>query len=123
MTRREKVIHILQSEFHQTGDAVERAANKIMAVMRYGARSKEQNDYYWGVVVTMLSDRFGYSKDEIHEILKWKFLRAVEPGKPDRIRSTRDITTLEAEAYYEQIRRWAAAEYNVYIPLPSERAL
>lgn len=122
MTRKDKIMHILQSEFHQSGDAVERAANKIMAVMRYGVRSRNQNDYYWAVLIDILSNHFGYSPDEMHEALKWEFLRTVEPGKPDRVKSTTELTTIEAEAYYEHIRRWAAAEYDIYIPLPSERA-
>jgi|SRR5690606_31581110 len=36
-------------------------------------RSREQNSYYFAVVVKILSDYFGYNTDEMHEILKLQF--------------------------------------------------
>jgi len=34
-------------------------------------RSSFQNRYYWGVIVAMLADHTGYTKEEMHEILKY----------------------------------------------------
>ena len=39
------------------------------------SRSTLQNSYYFGVVVEILAKELGYDKDEIHEILKYKFLQ------------------------------------------------
>ena len=78
-----------------------------------------QNSYYWTVTVQIISDWTGYTPDEAHEMLKWKFLRREEAGKPPTVRSTADLTTSEAEDYYEQIRRWAGSE-GVRIPMPNE---
>ena len=38
------------------------------------SRSLNQNNYYWGVVIEKLSEKLGYTKDEMHDILKFKFL-------------------------------------------------
>jgi len=38
-------------------------------------RSLNQNSYYHGVVVKTLSDFTGYDPEEMHEVLKFKFLR------------------------------------------------
>jgi len=34
------------------------------------SRSKNQNDYYFGVVVEILAEHTGYSREEMHEVLK-----------------------------------------------------
>jgi len=84
-------------------------------------RSLDQNAYYHGVVVAILSDHCGYETEEMHEALKEKFLSAI----PDehglrKIKSTAKLNTVEFEGYQDKIRRWAAQELNCYIPLPRE---
>lgn len=87
-------------------------------------RSLPQNKYYHGVVVKILADEFGYTKEECHDILKRDFLRIPgENGKPDKIGSTRDLDTIGFEEYLEKIRFWAIIEYNITIPLPNEVAI
>jgi len=82
-------------------------------------RSNEQNRYYWGVVIKLLSEHIGYIDEEMHEALKLKFLRD-DSRKIPTLRSTTDLTTIEFEEYLEKIRIWAAQELNCYIPLPNE---
>lgn len=83
-------------------------------------RSLNQNAYYWPVIVEILSDYFVYTKNEMHEALKWQFLRVEESGKPTRVRSTASLSTVEFEAFTREIREWAQSEYGVYIPEPNE---
>ena len=84
-------------------------------------RTLNQNAYYWAVPVKMLSEFWGYETDEVHVILRKEFLRIPgEGGKPDRIGSTRDLTTITWEKYMEKIRRWAAIKWDLYIPEPHE---
>jgi hypothetical protein len=46
-----------------------------IAVMALRAtRSIQANRYYWGVIVQLLSEYTGYSVDEMHDVLKAKFL-------------------------------------------------
>ncbi len=87
-------------------------------------RSDNENRYYWGVVVKILGDELGYSSDEMHEALKFKFLRMeAEPDGKRRletVRSTATLKTDEFEDYLDRIRMWAAADMGIVIPLPNE---
>lgn len=84
-------------------------------------RSENENRYYWGVVVNILADYCGYMPQEMHEALKWKFLRKTD-GKLETVRSTASLSTNEFEEYLEKIRIWANTELSILIPLPNEVA-
>ncbi len=91
-------------------------------------RSNLENRYYWGVVIDIIADHTGFSPDEIHEILKHKFLRkqvwlSKEGGVAegfDITKSTAELSTVEFEKYLSEIRQWASMELGCYIPLPNE---
>lgn len=82
-------------------------------------RSLAQNRYYWGVPVAILAENFGYSDEEMHEALKWQFLKKHE-GRIPTVRSTTDLSTVEMENLLSKIRQWASSEFGVYIPTPNE---
>lgn len=91
------------------------------------ARSLNQNAWYWGVIVEMLAEHTGYTPDEIHEVLKAKFIPkrlALADGNGE-IKdefviggTTTRMNTLEFGEYCEAIRRWAAEDLDVVIPDP-----
>lgn len=90
-----------------------------------GLRSVEQNSYYWGIIVQMLSDYLGNTPQEMHDILKYLH-NPKEITLPDgqivlEGESTTKLDTKEAEAYFERIRIWAQIELNFIIPLPNEK--
>ena len=92
-------------------------------------RSHLQNWYYFGVVIAMLVEDTGFSVDEMHDLMKAKFL-------PKRLAicdgngviseeyvlggSTRELTTIEFGEYVEDIRRWAAEVRGLVIPDPTQ---
>lgn len=90
-------------------------------------RSTKQNAYYWGVIVQLLSDLTGFTPDEMHDILKAKFIPkrfAVADGNGE-IRdelviggSTAILNTVEFGEYCEAIRQWAAKNLCLVIPDP-----
>lgn len=82
-------------------------------------RSSNENNYYWGVVVEELSQYTGFSPQEVHTLLKNKFLKIVK-GKLESARSTTELSVYEFEQYLSQVRQWASEELNVYIPTPNE---
>lgn len=89
-----------------------------------GNRSNNQNRYYWGVVIEILSEHTGFTPEEIHEVLKAKFLRYTKmlptSEEVNLSRSTKGLDTKEFEEYMEKVRMFAIQELDVEIPLPNE---
>lgn len=81
-------------------------------------RSDPQNRYYWGVVIKILGEHFGYESEEMHEALKWQFLR--KKGPVPTVISTTKLNTMEFMEYLDRIMRWASIEHKIYIPSPDE---
>jgi len=89
-------------------------------------RTDEQNRYYWGVVIPILADHFGYDPEEMHEELKIMFNPIQSKIDPSRVigGSTTKMDTKEFmaddDSYIERICRWGATEYGIYIPPPKK---
>lgn len=91
-------------------------------------RSINQNRYYHGVVLAILSDYTGMTPDELHEFLKDKFLSEkhlmrVKGGllvEVDVPGSTAGLKTDAMEEYLKKVRLFASQECGCYIPEPNE---
>ena len=97
------------------GKRIELTIDKVKST-----RSNQQNRYYWSGVVGILSTELGYSKDEIHDLLKYKFLkRTVIIGDSEEtiMKSTTELTKSEFMDFIADIQLWAA-ELNINIPDP-----
>ena len=100
-------------------------------VMRLQAtRSQPQNRFYWGVVMAELSSYTGYTPEELHDLMKAKFLpkdRAFLDANGTVVEafviggSTRGLDTAAFAEYVEKIREWASAALGLYIPDADER--
>lgn len=92
-------------------------------------RSTPQNKYYWGCVVQILSDELGYTKDEIHDIIKNKFLSEKVPLANKKGLaifgiievSTASLDTKEWEDLMTRIREWASQVLGIWIAGPNEK--
>jgi hypothetical protein len=91
------------------------------------SRSLNQNAYYWGVVIEILSQHTGYTSEEMHEVLRSRFLNTTIDfsfkNKNEELkgsRSTSDLNTKEFETYLAEIRQWASRDLEVWIPEPNE---
>lgn len=85
------------------------------------SRSARQNRYYFGAIVEPLGEFFGYYKDEMHEVLKCKFLTVVDARTGfTYVRHTSSLTTGEFETYLVRCRQWAADNYGISVQLPNE---
>lgn len=90
-------------------------------------RSSNQNRYFWGVVLRLLSEHTGYTTNECHELVKHLFLLEkvtlhTEHGDQviDTPKSTTSLTTSEMEKFLLDIRQWASYELGLSIPEPNE---
>jgi len=84
------------------------------------ARTLSQNAYYWGVVIEILRNHFGYESDEMHEALKFKFLKKFEDSDLVTVGSTAKLSTVEFCEYIDRIMEWAASEHRIIIPTAGE---
>ena len=84
------------------------------------SRSGNQNRYYWGVVIELLSKETGYEREEMHEAMKMQFLRNPEESRFCIAKGTSTLTTAEFEEYMSKIRQWASQYLTLYIPDPNE---
>ncbi|MFA5340264.1 MAG: hypothetical protein WC332_00665 [Clostridia bacterium] len=100
-------------------DTLEGQAVEIIIRKPKTKRSDLQNNYYWGVVIELLSKELGYDQDELHEILKYKFLKKSSAfGGMEYVKSTSKLNTAEFEEYLDKIKRWSAEFLKVVIPDP-----
>lgn len=81
-------------------------------------RTDRQNRYYHGVICRLLGDHCGYTPDEMHEILKHKFLAS----PPDEnglvmVKSTTALSTNEFIQFTNEVAIWAN-DLNCRIPPP-----
>lgn len=83
-------------------------------------RTIQENRYYWGIMLDILSSHTGYETDEMNEIIKYKFLQ-VDDGKNTYCRSTKNLSTVEFEELMSRIRRWASSELSLWVPAPNEK--
>ena len=94
---------------------------------RRETRSNKQNKYYWKCIVQELANSLGYLPDEMHSILRTKFLSEWEMIEINnkkiglnRIKSTTELNTKAFEVYAEQIRIWALTELGIRLLIPNE---
>ena len=82
-------------------------------------RSGEQNSYYWGVVIDIISGATGFTPQEAHDAVRYKFLTDMT-GELPRVKSTTELSTVEFMEYIAEIQRFGAEYLDVYIPDPNE---
>jgi hypothetical protein len=100
-------------------------------------RSDLQNRYYYGVVVKMLCDLTGFTKDEMNYQLEVQFV-GLEPvldreerqlfyanGQPMMFvpekKRPKNMSRAEFTIFIDRIREWALDFHNLEIPLPFRR--
>lgn len=87
-------------------------------------RSIQQNRYWW-LAMTILGNELGYSKEETHELMKFKFLkreRVIEKTGEilEYIESTTTLSKSDFADIVTDMVRWAAS-MGIVIPLPGEQ--
>ena len=91
----------------------------------HSQRTHPQNNYYWGVVIALMSDWTGFTPQEMHDTFKNMFLKETRRSKQgkayDVVRSTASLTTQEFGDYVEKCRMFASMQ-GLVIPDPNEDA-
>ena len=81
-------------------------------------RTVEQNDYYWAVL-THISQETGYTKDDLHDMMRYKFLgmqkKEVAGVVIEYLPSTTKLKVGDMADYITQIDQWSA-ERGIALP-------
>lgn len=94
---------------------------------KHATRSHQQNRYWWGVCVQLVSEHTGYDPEEVHELAKQMFIPkrvALADGNGEVVGeyvlggSTARLDRLAFGEFIERFRRWAAESLGVVIPDP-----
>ena len=93
--------------------------------LKRSSRSAEQNRLWW-VYMTILSKELGYTKVEIHEICKFKFLKKeIVDEKTGEVfqllGSTAKLSKSEFSDLVAELQQWSAETFNVDLPSPGEK--
>ena len=81
-------------------------------------RTNSQNKLWWKYMHIMGAD-LGYSKDEMHDICKLKFLKRerIEDGiKVEYLKSTAQLTKKEFTKLVDDVIIWAAQTFSINLP-------
>lgn len=81
--------------------------------------------YYFGVIVAMVAEFIGETRDDTHELLKQQFLKPRDIELLDGQRLTmppsiKNLTGEQMSEYIREIKTWAATFLGLSIPDPNE---
>lgn len=81
-------------------------------------RTLNQNAYYW-TIVRLIGDHTGFTAEEVHELMKRKFLSYEKQHKNKIYRFTKSTTDLnigEFIEYVEKVKQFAIEELDIIPP-------
>jgi len=92
---------------------------EIRIRVRSNNRSNEQNSLYWKWI-EILSNDLGYTKTELHELIKYKFLKRESKNKDGEstvvIKSTSTLTIKEFNDFMNDILYWSNNTLEISLP-------
>lgn len=88
-------------------------------------RTSRQNRLWW-LYMTILANEVGYTKDEMHDICKFKFLKREKIDEKsgevfEYIANSSSLTKSEFSDLTTDLIRWASQTFSVILPLPDEQ--
>ncbi len=121
-------------EGRMSKNVVEKIAKEIHAfndkkveirIRQLKSRRSDQQNRYWWAITTIMSKELGYEKNEMHEILKFKFLKKEKHDENsgeiyEYIGSTAKLNKTEFADMTSELIRWAAG-MNIVLPIPGEQ--
>lgn len=81
-------------------------------------RSHDQNAKYWAIVEE-IARQTGHHKDEIHDILKVKFLQTKTVNifgiEREVVPDSRNLSASQFSEYIDQVQAWAATDLGIHV--------
>ena len=85
-------------------------------------RSNQQNRWYWGCILKLISEHTGDTPEDLHEAFKINFAPKHVVGNIVVASGSRYLDTVDFGQYCEKVRQWAAEYLSINIPDPGEVA-
>lgn len=117
--------HILQAWTVEWSDYFKGFAGKDVELIVRKARrpnTRQEQNYYRGVIVKMIAEEIGETPQRMHEILQAEFFTYIDDCGYKYVRSTAvgEWSTQEWEEKMAEVRMWAYDFLGLNIPLPNE---
>ena len=92
---------------------------EIRIKVRTNNRSNEQNSLYWKWI-NIMSEEIGFTKEEMHELIKYKFLKRTSINNNGveevKLKSTTTLTVKEFTKLMDDILYWSNNTLNINLP-------
>lgn len=92
---------------------------EIRIKVRTNNRSNEQNSLYWKWI-NIMSEETGFTKEEMHELIKYKFLKRTSINNNGveevKLKSTTTLTVKEFTKLMDDILYWSNNTLNINLP-------
>ena len=92
---------------------------EIRIRVRSNNRSNEQNSLYWKWI-NIMSEETGFTKEEMHELIKYKFLKRTSINNNGveevKLKSTTTLTVKEFTKLMDDILYWSNNTLNINLP-------
>lgn len=109
----------LQSECEKSG----LKEFEVIVRQKSKSRSGQQNRYYWACV-SIVANELGYSREEMHSIIGFKFLKREKVDENsgevfEYIESTTKLSTTDFVVFMDEFIKWSAEHLNIILPPPN----
>jgi hypothetical protein len=92
---------------------------EIRIKIRTNNRTTEQNSLYWKWI-NIMSEETGFTKEEMHELIKYKFLKRTSINNNGieevKLKSTTTLTVKEFTKLMDDILYWSNNTLNINLP-------
>tara|TARA_R100001443_G_scaffold23670_2_gene35889 strand:+ start:17375 stop:17758 length:384 start_codon:yes stop_codon:yes gene_type:complete len=92
---------------------------EIRIKVRTNNRSNEQNSLYWKWI-NIMSEEIGFTKEEMHELVKYKFLKRTSINNNGieevKLKSTTTLTVKEFTKLMDDVLYWSNNTLNINLP-------
>lgn len=92
---------------------------EIRIKVRTNNRTTEQNSLYWKWI-NIMSEETGFTKEEMHELIKYKFLKRTSINNNGveevKLKSTTSLTVKEFTKLMDDILYWSNNTLNINLP-------
>ena len=114
-----KLILNNERRFNDNFNIFEGEEIEIRIKVRTNNRSNEQNSLYWKWI-NIMSEETGFTKEEMHELIKYKFLKRTSINNNGveevKLKSTTTLTVKEFTKLMDDILYWSNNTLNINLP-------